>query len=305
MGPTAGADCANKALLSTTKDLNMKKALCTVFKATLVFAGLALTLAAVSPNARAALITFPNNGLYVVLGTGPTGNITAWSFYGVGYSTQTTSQDESEGSLSVGGSGDEVTTLPTSWVNCSSCGYGAEAFNSFQLGTWTVSAVNNNYTYTYTGSDFSYVAAGGDTSGDVIPAPWTTSDFISASFTFTGPLPDNVALYSAASYQEQANVTSWSVSDGVFLFSGSQATSLVPESSTMALIPLAGAILLIARRWKERTSWLHRTAGSEYPNICTIAGTGAKNSMGKPAKMATHGESGFLQGQFRPKGTRS
>jgi hypothetical protein len=69
---------------------------------------------------------------------------------------------------------------------------------SFVVATQTTQA---NVIYTYTGNDFN------ETGGPILP---TTSDFISASFTFASALPDDLT-----NADEDGNVLNWTISDQV------------------------------------------------------------------------------------------
>jgi len=69
----------------------------------------------------------------------------------------------------------------------------------------------SSVTYTYTGNPFNFEAS----------APWTTSDFVSASFTFSSPLADNLA-----SAFLTTGVESWTINDGVTTFDPSNGATL-------------------------------------------------------------------------------
>jgi hypothetical protein len=68
-------------------------------------------------------------------------------------------------------------------------------------------------TYNYTGNDF--ISTG--------TTPLTTSDFISASFTFAGPLADNLSLA-----EEDTSVQTWSMTDQVTSLSNANGGYLGP-----------------------------------------------------------------------------
>jgi hypothetical protein len=68
------------------------------------------------------------------------------------------------------------------------------------------------YNYTYTGNDFTVLTGS--------PSPFTTSDYLTFTFTFSSPLPDN---WDGNGFYFGLPL-SWSVSDGVQTYNGNGST---------------------------------------------------------------------------------
>jgi len=93
----------------------------------------------------------------------------------------------------------------------------------FVLGVVSVFAgardAESQVTYTYTGKDFTSAFGG----------PYSTSDFISASVTFTSSLPDNLDLTN-----ESSSIISWSITDQNVVFDSADDTLNTAEFGTNA-----------------------------------------------------------------------
>jgi hypothetical protein len=90
----------------------------------------------------------------------------------------------------------------------------ALAFAGLALSLAAVSPARaSSVTFTYTGNDFNLFYNGN--AGPSAATPWTTSDFISASFTFANPLPPNLNVNGTAN---TPTPESWTVSDGAYTF---------------------------------------------------------------------------------------
>jgi len=133
----------------------------------------------------------------------------------------------------------------------------------------SVLSANPVTTYTYTGKDFT-TAIAGETADGPLPAPWTTSDFISASFTFASPLGDNLPLTNVT-----ADLESWTISDGVNTYN--------PGDTLLGLTEVE----LATGPTGNITAWLFETgtfgdpnsfSPSSYSNLAVAPGKSSDNA---------------------------